>query len=85
VTRKAHTLVTGGPYRWVRHPFYASVLLLVVSCATLAANWFILASGLAVFSMMVLRTRIEEGWPVERFGDEYRRYMKRTGAFFPRL
>jgi protein-S-isoprenylcysteine O-methyltransferase Ste14 len=85
VTRKAHTLVTTGPYRWVRHPFYVSVLLLAVSCAMLTANWFILASGLAAFTMMVLRTRIEEGKLLERFGGEYRRYMERTGAFFPRL
>jgi protein-S-isoprenylcysteine O-methyltransferase Ste14 len=85
VTRKSHTLVITGPYRWVRHPFYVSVLLLVVSCAILAANWFILASGLAVFMMMVLRTRIEEGKLLERFGEEYRRYMERTGAFFPCL
>jgi protein-S-isoprenylcysteine O-methyltransferase Ste14 len=85
VIRKAHTLVTTGPYRWVRHPFYVSVLLLALSCAMLAANWFILASGLTLFTMMVLRTRIEEGKLVERFGDEYRRYMQHTGAFFPRL
>jgi protein-S-isoprenylcysteine O-methyltransferase Ste14 len=85
VTRKAHTLVMTGPYRWVRHPFYLSVLLLVVSCSILAANWFIFASGLAVFTLMVVRTRIEEGKLVERFGDEYRRYLERTGGFFPRL
>src|SRR5262249_3477867 len=28
VTRKVHTLVTRGPYRWVRHPFYVSAVLL---------------------------------------------------------
>jgi protein-S-isoprenylcysteine O-methyltransferase Ste14 len=85
VTRQAHTLVTTGPYRWVRHPFYLSVLLQVVSCAMLAANWFIFAAGLAMFTMMVVRTRIEEGKLIERFGDDYRRYVERTGAFFPRL
>lgn len=85
VTRKAHTLVTTGPYRWVRHPFYVSVLLLAVGCATLAANWFIFGCGLVLFAMMTLRTRIEEGKLVERFGDEYRHYVERNGAFFPRL
>jgi protein-S-isoprenylcysteine O-methyltransferase Ste14 len=85
VTRRAHTLVTIGPYRWVRHPFYVSVLLQVVSCAMLAANWFIFVSGLALFTMMALRTRIEEGKLAERFGDDYRCYMERTGAFSPRL
>jgi protein-S-isoprenylcysteine O-methyltransferase Ste14 len=85
VTRTAHTLVTTGPYRGVRHPFYVSVLLLVVSCAMLAANWFIFGCGLVLFAMMALRTRIEERKLVERFGDEYRLYKERTGAFFPRF
>lgn len=35
--------------------------------------------------MMVVRTRIEERKLIERFGDDYRRYVERTGAFFPRL
>jgi protein-S-isoprenylcysteine O-methyltransferase Ste14 len=85
VTRQAHTLVTTGPYRWVRHPFYMSVLLLIASCAVLAANWFIFGCGIALFAMMALRTRIEEGKLMERFGDEYHRYVERTGAFSPRL
>ena len=29
VTRKQHTLVSHGPYRWVRHPLYSSAALLV--------------------------------------------------------
>jgi protein-S-isoprenylcysteine O-methyltransferase Ste14 len=85
VTRKAHTLVTTGPYRWVRHPFYLSVLLLALSCAMLAANWFIFGCGLTLFTMMALRTQTEEEKLMERFGDEYRRYRERTGAFFPRI
>ena len=31
VTRREHTLVTHGPYRWVRHPFYDSAALLIVA------------------------------------------------------
>ena len=33
-----------------------------------------------LFAMMRLRTRIEEGKLVERFGDEYRHYVERTGV-----
>lgn len=29
VTRRAHTLVTHGPYHWVRHPFYDAMALLI--------------------------------------------------------
>ena len=85
VTRKQHTLVTHGPYRWVRHPFYGVVLLWGLSMTLLTANWLIAVLGLAAIAMLVRRTSIEEGKLNERFGDEYRSYAAKTGRFFPRL
>jgi protein-S-isoprenylcysteine O-methyltransferase Ste14 len=85
VTRREHTLVTSGPYRWVRHPFYCAFVLLVIANALAAANWFLFATGAAAFILLVVRTRREEENLVRRFGDAYRQYMARTGRFFPRL
>jgi protein-S-isoprenylcysteine O-methyltransferase Ste14 len=85
VTRREHTLVMHGPYRWVRHPFYDVVLLGVVSMSLLTANWLLALLGLTAFALIALRTRIEEEKLIERFGDEYRGYMERTGGFFPHL
>lgn len=85
VTRKAATLVTRGPYRWIRHPFYGSVTLLVSAVALLAANWFVLLAGGLLIALLVVRTRKEEELLVARFGDSYRGYMARTGRFLPRL
>jgi protein-S-isoprenylcysteine O-methyltransferase Ste14 len=85
VTRREHTLVTDGPYRWVRHPFYDVVLLGVISMSLLTANWLLALSGLTAFAMLVVRTRIEEEKLIERFGDEYRTYMERTGRFLPQF
>jgi protein-S-isoprenylcysteine O-methyltransferase Ste14 len=85
VTRKAHTLVTAGPYRWVRHPFYGSVVLLVLANSLAAANLFLLVTGATVFLLQVVRTRKEEENLLARFGPEYRNYMERTGRFMPRL
>jgi protein-S-isoprenylcysteine O-methyltransferase Ste14 len=84
VTRRAHTLVVHGPYRWIRHPLYDAVLLITVGFALAAATWFVLATGLAVFGLLALRTRIEERKLVERFGEDYRQYMRRTGRYLPR-
>ena len=83
VTRQAHTLVTRGPYRWIRHPFYVCMALFVLSLGLVAANWFMLAAGVVVFTMLVIRTRIEEEKLLARFGDPYRAYLKRTGRFLP--
>lgn len=84
VTRKRHTLVMHGPYRFVRHPFYDFVALLTVASALVTANWFVLAAGVLLFVLMVVRTRTEEAKLLERFGDAYRTYMERTGRFVPR-
>ena len=85
VTRKEHTLVTKGPYRWVQHPFYTSVAMAVLGNSLAAANWFLLASGCVVVVLQVVRTRKEEENLVARFGEEYRGYMERTGRFVPRV
>ena len=85
VTRKEHTLVTTGPYRWVRHPFYVSFALASLANSLVTANWFLFVTGSVVFVLLVVRTRKEEDRLIERFGDEYRAYMRRTGRFFPHL
>jgi protein-S-isoprenylcysteine O-methyltransferase Ste14 len=85
VTRQAATLVTHGAYRWVRHPFYACMALMILGNALMAANWFMLAAGAVVLFLIVARTKTEEEKLVARFGDAYRSYMKRTGRFVPRL
>jgi len=85
VTRQHHTLVTTGPYRWIRHPFYTSAALMIPASFLLSANWFFLAIGIAVFLLLAIRTRKEEANLIARFGDEYRNYMRRTGRFVPRL
>ena len=85
VTRKGHTLVTSGPYRHVRHPFYLSFALGIVGESLAMANWFIPLAGLLPLGFLLVRTRIEEEKLVARFGVEYQDYMKRVGRFVPRI
>ena len=85
VTRKDHTLVTTGPYRYVRHPFYLAFFIAIIGGSIVTANWYLFLTSLLPFAFLVARTRIEEEKLVERFGDEYRDYMKKTGRFWPRL
>jgi protein-S-isoprenylcysteine O-methyltransferase Ste14 len=85
VTRKQHTLVTTGPYRWVRHPFYDAVGLALLANSLAAANWFLFLTGGLAFILMVVRTRREERHLLARFGDAYRAYVERTGRFVPRV
>jgi protein-S-isoprenylcysteine O-methyltransferase Ste14 len=85
VTRRDATLITHGPYRWVRHPFYLAFAIAVAANALITANAFLAIAGTAVFLVIVARTRIEERKLIERFGGDYLDYMRRTGRFLPRI
>jgi protein-S-isoprenylcysteine O-methyltransferase Ste14 len=82
--RREHTLITSGPYRYVRHPMYADMLLWLVSFALVTANWFYaltIAAGLSI--LFGVRIPDEERLMIERFGEQYRAYMKRTKRLIP--
>ena len=84
-TRKEHKLVTHGIYRWIRHPLYTIGSALFISFGTMADNWFIAGMGVMAFILMAIRTPKEEANLIEKFGDEYREYMKHTGRFLPKF
>lgn len=85
VTREKHSLVVAGPYRYVRHPFYLAILGAATGLSLLAANWLLLAFGVATFILLLIRSPIEERALEARFGQAYRDYRARTGAIVPRL
>jgi protein-S-isoprenylcysteine O-methyltransferase Ste14 len=84
--REDHTLITTGPYRYVRHPMYAAFILWATSFFLLSGEpvltGFFMISFLIV---MIVRTPREEAQLVSVFGNEYREYIRRTGRFLPRL
>ena len=84
-TRKEHKLVTHGIYHWVRHPLYTIGSSFIISFGIMADNWFIAALGALAFIGMAIRTPKEEANLIEKFGDEYREYMKRTGRYLPKV
>jgi len=85
VTREGATLVTHGPYRWIRHPFYDALVLIVIAATLLMANWFVFAAGATAFVLLAVRSRKEEERLAAKFGDAYLAYRNRTGKFLPRL
>jgi len=85
VTRQRHTLITSGPYRFMRHPFYASAWLFFPANSLLAANVFLLVIGGTALGLLIHRTGREEANLLARFGDEYRRYQERTGRILPKF
>jgi protein-S-isoprenylcysteine O-methyltransferase Ste14 len=81
-----HQLVTGGPYRFVRHPTYIAFPMAMIALFFLSANWVLGLGGFVLtVTISVVRAPVEERQLLERFGDGYRTYAARTGRFFPRV
>jgi protein-S-isoprenylcysteine O-methyltransferase Ste14 len=83
---KDQSLVTSGPYHWIRHPIYAAFLLVMSAPLLISANWFIGFLWLGLTALEVMgRMRFEEGLMIETFGEQYQLYMQTTGRLIPRL
>ena len=82
--RDTRTLVTDGPYRWVRHPLYSVGTAFWIAFSLVSSNWLITLLSVLSFTLIVGRTRIEEENLIEAFGKSYLSYMSKTGRFIPR-
>jgi protein-S-isoprenylcysteine O-methyltransferase Ste14 len=59
-TERAQTVVSTGPYAYVRHPMYAAFILYTVGTALLLGSWYGLLSGLLLIGMVAWRAVMEE-------------------------
>jgi protein-S-isoprenylcysteine O-methyltransferase Ste14 len=79
-------IVTFGPYRFVRHPFYVSFILLNIGAALVTRDIITMAAvPLALLSLDWTVRNEERKLLASPLGGEYGAYRARTGRFFPRL
>ena len=83
--RDEHTLITEGIFKYIRHPMYAAHILWAIAQIIILHNWlaaypFFLTSTL----LYLIRVHSEEEMMIEKFGEEYKRYMVRTGRILPK-
>ena len=84
IVPQARALVTGGPYRIVRHPIYTSYLLEYAGVALSHLNPATTAVFLAWLAAAIVRVSYEERTLVAAF-PEYVDYKRRVGMFAPRM
>ena len=78
----AKNLITGGPYRLVRHPMYSAMYLILIGVGLLLSSytWFII---LIVFiPLWYLVGKAEEWQMISLYGEKYLEYQKKTRMFF---
>ena len=86
VVRADHRLVEGGPYRILRHPNYAGLLLVMLGTTLALQSPLALAAVLlAWLPALLLRIRAEESALERQLGDAYGRYVERTWRLVPGL
>jgi len=76
-------VVSSGAFRYVRHPLYSGCLLFYLGLAVSTASIFSLALFVVIFFFYNYIASYEERLLDEKFGEEYRKYKRRTGKWMP--
>jgi protein-S-isoprenylcysteine O-methyltransferase Ste14 len=71
-------LVTGGLYRYLRHPMYTGFILWILGWIVLNGALMSLIPGAVSIACILYWARLEEASLVTAYGDEYRKYRKMT-------
>ncbi len=80
-----HRLIRTGPYSRIRHPMYTALFTVYLSMGIVSSNYSILVLTAMVVISIAIRIPKEEEMMIEKFGEEYRTYIKNTGCLFPKL
>jgi protein-S-isoprenylcysteine O-methyltransferase Ste14 len=74
---RGHTVATGGPYQYVRHPGYVGYITSwIATSLTLGSLWALIPAGL-VMGLMVVRTALEDRTLQEEL-DGYKEYTQQV-------
>ena len=79
-------VVSSGPYRWIRHPSYAGLLLIVAGFGAALGNWLSLAACVVLpLPAIAWRIHVEEAELNRVLGQAYRTYQSDRARLIPRL
>jgi protein-S-isoprenylcysteine O-methyltransferase Ste14 len=78
-------LRTDGAYRFVRHPIYSAVLLMVAGYVIAVGSLWTAVGALVLLVFFVLKSRWEDGLLREEYGAEWTAWAARTGGLLPKM
>ena len=76
-SERDHRLITGGPYRWVRHPGYTAATGSMLFGGPALGSWWSMLVLVPVFALMLRRTIVEDAYLHEHL-DGYTDYAKQV-------
>ena len=83
--RQKPGVIREGVFKWMRHPIYLGEILLYAGLLCLNLS---LAAGVVWIMIIIFLnaiSRYEERLLLDRFGEDYRRYMQEVGMWLPRV
>lgn len=76
-------IAVNGPYKYIRHPIYASIYILSTGLGLLFFAWLWFIVMITFIPLWYMECREEEKEMIKMHGQEYIDYRKRTGMFLP--
>lgn len=85
VARKAnHSIVTAGPYRFVRHPIYSGIILAALTTAGAKGNGAACLGAALIVLGLSIKARVEEAFLRDELGEaQYDAYARRVPMLVP--
>jgi protein-S-isoprenylcysteine O-methyltransferase Ste14 len=83
VVLKNHKLVTKGPFRVIRHPYYFGQILSDLGVAVALLSYIVFPLVIIEIPLLIMRSRREEKLLAKHFKDEFDSYKKKTGFIIP--
>ena len=81
---KTHRLISSGPYKWIRHPYYLAIILEMIGFTLIPNAYFSFCFGtITMVPLLMFRSNKEEDLLRKNFKNDFVNYYKRTDAFFP--
>jgi protein-S-isoprenylcysteine O-methyltransferase Ste14 len=59
-SERGHTVISTGPYRYVRHPAYIGMSLVVLGAPIMLGSWWALIPGILSALLVIVRTTLED-------------------------
>lgn len=79
-----HQLVRYGPYRFVRHPIYASMFAILLGTGfVITSKWLFIAAVAVFIAGAEVRVRVEDKLLGAHFGEKFQDYQRSVSAYIP--
>ncbi len=83
--QRPNNVVASGAFRYVRHPLYLASILTYLGLTVSTVSLFSLVLFVGIFVFHNYIASYEEKLLDVRFGEEYRKYKRRTGKWMPKI